>query len=113
MPVPWGGHPTLDRFMEWAKENGCAAETKVRTDQTGRAFTSLEMTGPHGGRVAMVVSNMDERLVPSQVAYLQRRLGIKTPFAATPEQPEPEKTEYVNESGLPFDPARKGEKKPT
>lgn len=47
----------------------------------------------------MVATDMDERLVPSQVAYLQRRLGIKTPFAATPEQPDPAKTEYVQEEG--------------
>jgi hypothetical protein len=111
MAVPWGGHPTLDRFLEWAKENGCTGETKVRTDQTGRAFTSLELEGPHGGRVAMVVSAMDERLVPSQIAYMQRRLGLKTPFASTPEHADLEKTEYVQESGMPFDPAMKGEKK--
>jgi hypothetical protein len=109
MAVPWGGHPALGRFIEWAKENGCTAEAKVRTDQSGRAFTSLEMVGPHGSRVAMVVTSMDERLVPSQVAYLQRRLGIKTPFAAAPEQPDPHKTEYVQESGMPFDPPIKGE----
>ncbi len=112
MSAPWGGHPTLDRFVEWAKENGCTVDSKVRTDPTGRAFTSLEMVGPHGGRVAMIVSNMDERLVPSQVAYLQRRLAVKAPFAAMPEQPDPAKTEYVQESGMPFDPARKGEGKP-
>lgn len=95
MSVPFGGHPTLDRFIEWAKENGCTVETKVRTDPSGRAFTSVEMKNPKGGRAAMVVSDTDERLVPSQVAYLQRRLAIKTPFAATPEQPDPAKTEYV------------------
>jgi hypothetical protein len=99
MAVPWGGHPTIDRFVEWAKENSCTAETKVRTDATGRAFTSLEITGPHGSRVAMVVTEMTERLVPSQVAHLQRRLGIKTPFAATPEPPRPEQIEYDDEQG--------------
>jgi hypothetical protein len=111
MAGPWGGHPTLDRFLEWAKENGCTGGTKVRSDHTGRAFTSLELVGPHGGRVAMVVSAMDERLVPSQVAYMHRRLGLKTPFASTPEHADPEKTEYVQESGLPFEPPLKGEKK--
>lgn len=50
MSVPWGGHPTLDRFVEYAKENGCTVETKVRTDDTGRAFTSVEMKNPKGGR---------------------------------------------------------------
>ena len=111
MSVPFGGHPTFDRFVEWAKENGCTVETKVRTDPSGRAFTSVEMINPKGGRAAMIASDVMERLVPSQVAYLQRRLAIKTPFAATPEHADPTQTEYVQQDGMPFDPARKGEGK--
>jgi hypothetical protein len=51
----------------------------------------------NGGRALMADVDMQERLVPSQVAYLQRRLAIKTPFASTPEQPTSAAVEYVKD----------------
>jgi hypothetical protein len=61
--------------------------------------------------VALVDPDPDEHLAPSMVSYLQRRLGVKSPFPAMPEQPDPNDTEYVQESGMPFDPPDKGKKK--
>jgi hypothetical protein len=86
---PFGGHPTLERFVEWAKsEAGCTTEIKVRTRQpSGQPYQVLEITNPEGGRVVVVNPEMGEHLAPSTVAYYQRRLAIKSPFAATPEPP--------------------------
>lgn len=87
MAAPFGGHPTLERFVEWVTENGCFSEIKVRDRTNGQPYRSLEITNPSGGRVVIANPDMTEHLAPSEVAYLQRRLAIKTPFAATPEQP--------------------------
>lgn len=87
MSAPFGGHPTLGRFVEFAVGLGCAAELKVRTRDDASAYEVLEITSKTGCTVAVPNPDMNERLAPSQVAYFQRRLAIKTPFAATPEQP--------------------------
>src|SRR3954466_5325867 len=100
MAFPFGGHPTLGRFVEWARENGCRSEIKLRTHtETGRPYRALEIFSPQGGRSVIVDPDMEEHLAPSTVAYLQRRLGIKSPFPATPEQPDPKDTEFVQETG--------------
>ncbi len=109
MAFPFGGHPTLERFLEWAKENGCKAQIRTRVHSvTGQPFQSLEITALSGAQVAIVDPDLNEHLAPSQVAYMHRRLGMKSPFPATPEQPKPSDIEYVQEDGQPFDPARKG-----
>jgi hypothetical protein len=107
--VPFGGHPTLQSFLDWATENGCTAKIQTRIHSgTGQPYQSLEVSAPSGAQVAVVDPDLSERLAPSQVAYMQRRLGLKSPFPATPEHPKPSDTEYVKEDGQPFDPPRKG-----
>jgi hypothetical protein len=97
VPVPFGGHPQLRGFIEWAEGVGCTVEIKVRTHAVhGRPYKSLEITGPKGGHVAVANPDLDEYLAPSIVAYLQRRIGVRSPFPATPEQPDPSTTEYVH-----------------
>lgn len=108
MPVPFGNHPTVLDVAEWAARNGCKVEVKARSHAiTGQPYNSFEIVSPKGGHVALTNPNTKERLEPSMVAYIQRRLGLKTPFAATPEPPNPKDTEYVQEDGQPFDPADK------
>jgi hypothetical protein len=108
--VPFGGHPSLRRYLEWARENGCTAEEKLRTHAiTGQPYRSLEISGPAGGHVVLVNPDLEEHLAPSTVTYLNRRLGVKSPFPATPEQPNPSETEYVREDLTLFDPREKGE----
>jgi len=57
--------------------------------------------------VAIAIPGDGERLEPSMVGYIQRRLGLKTPFAATPEPPKTGDTEFVHEDGTPFEPPEK------
>jgi predicted PhzF superfamily epimerase YddE/YHI9 len=85
MAFPFGGHPTLGQFVEWAIQNNCSAEIKVQHRPTGQAYQVLEIRKSNGGSVAVAEPDLEERLEPSMVTYLQRRLGIKTPFAAQPE----------------------------
>jgi hypothetical protein len=109
---PFGGHPPLRRYLEWARENGCTAEVKLRTHAlTGQPYRALEIINPAGGRVVLVNPDENEHLAPSMVTYLNRRLGVKSPFPAMPEQPNPTDVEYVQESGIPFEPPQKGEPK--
>lgn len=109
MAFPFGGHPTLGRFLEWARDNGCNAEIKLRTHSTnGRPYTVLEIVHSGGGRASVVNPDLQEHLVPSMVSYLQRRLGVKSPFPATPEQPDPAEAE-LKEDGQPFDPPKRSE----
>jgi hypothetical protein len=102
MAVPFGGHPTLQQFLEWATSNGCKVEHKVRAHSvTGQPYKVLEITGPSGGRVVMAKPDGSELLAPSQVNFLHRRLGVKSSFAATPEQPDPRGTIFTDEAGTP------------
>jgi hypothetical protein len=102
MPVPFGGHPTLEQFLEWARQNGCRAEVKVRAHSiSGQPYEVLEITGPQGGSAVMANPDLQERLAPSQVAHLHRRLGVKSSFAAIPEPPDPAATIYTDELGIP------------
>jgi hypothetical protein len=87
MAVPFGGHPTLERLVEWLTNAGCKADIKVRNHSiTGQPYQSLEITSPTGSRAVMVNPDMKEHLSPSMVSYFQRRLGMKTPFPGEPEQ---------------------------
>lgn len=92
MAYPFGGHPKLGEFVEWAQHLKCVAEIKVRVRKSGQPYTALEIVNPAGGSVVVADPDLEEYLAPSEVAYLQRRLAIKTPFASTPElTPEPKK----------------------
>ena len=108
MAVPFGGHPTIGDLAEWASNNGCNVALTVRQHAvTGQPYESLEISNPKGGRVAIAIPGDGERLEPSMVGYIQRRLGLKTPFAATPEPPKAGDTEFVHEDGTPFEPPEK------
>ena len=97
MSVPFGGHPKLKRFVDWLVSVGCKAEIKVRNhSQTGQPYQSLEISNPNNGRVAIANPDLEEHLTPSMVSYLQRRVGLKSPFPGEPEQPSPD-TEYVEQ----------------
>lgn len=100
MAFPFGGHPPLERFLEWAKEAGCNWDIKIRHHtQSGRPYESLEIVGPKGGRVALVNPDLGEHLAPSMITYLQRRLGVRSPFPQVPEQSGSSDVEFVPDDG--------------
>ena len=85
MSFPFGGHPTLKEFIEFAEGVGCSAKVFARGVK-GKVFQVLEITNQAGGRVVVANPDLAEHLSPSTVTYLQRRLAIRTPFAVRPEQ---------------------------
>lgn len=86
MSFPFGGHPTLKQFLSFAQEHGCTAKLVTRTARDGHAYQVLEIRSNKGGNAVLVEPDETEHLTPSTVTYLQRRLGIKTPFSAMPDQ---------------------------
>jgi hypothetical protein len=86
--APFGGYPRLGSFVAWLEEAvRCKVEIKVRSHSvTGRPYRSLEITAPGGASVAVPNPDMNEPLAPSMVTYLERRLGVQTPFPGEPQQ---------------------------
>jgi len=58
MAHPFGGHPTLARFVEFAQGHGCAAKVYYRTAKSGRAYQVLRINGPGDGCWA-IISNQN------------------------------------------------------
>lgn len=95
MSFPFGGHPTFQKFLEFAEANGCVLKIVIRETKSGRAYEAYELRNPRGGRLVVPNPDLQERLVPSIVSQYQRRLGIKTPFATLPEPSSPA-ADYVS-----------------
>lgn len=92
MSFPFGGHPTLRRFVEWLVQLGCTATVFVKTTKNGRSYQVLRILNPKGGHVEMAEPDFDELMMPTMVSQFQRRLCIRTPFAELP-QPTPAETQ--------------------
>lgn len=95
MPLPFGGHPKLSDFLEFVKSKGFSIRETTKRSEKGRSYRELVITGKSGARLIIVNPDLDERLAPHTVANYQRRLGVSTPYAATPEAPSD--VEYVEE----------------
>lgn len=97
MAYPFGGHPTFSSYCTWAASLGCSVITRpiepiadsdeAETSEDGAeedAPTTMCLTlitAPSGRYVIIADIAQDERLVPTMVAYLDRRLGLDSPFA--------------------------------
>ena len=83
MSAPFGGHPTLGEYLDWAYR---FAECTVQTGFiNGRPCKKI--VAPSGRWVTIVDKHERERLAPTTVDYFDRRLGIKSPFASLPSAP--------------------------
>lgn len=80
MAVPFGGHPRLAEYLAWAREQGCDVKCGYQTDELGRAFSLLRIDAPSGRFILLHDMDQRERLVPSSIARLDRRLGLQSPF---------------------------------
>ncbi len=88
MSFPFGGHPTLEMFIEYVKANGCEVTTIGRLTKSGRPYTACVLVNPAGGVLTLPDPDITERLSPYMISQYQRRLGLKTPFPSAPEPPE-------------------------
>jgi hypothetical protein len=59
MSFPFGGHPKLQQFLEFAAEHGCTAKLVTRTSRTGQAYQVLEIRRSTLGRVILADPNMN------------------------------------------------------
>ena len=83
MAYPFGGHPTLGSYLIWARDtHGFRAQTGYGADPEGRPYTSIRIYKEGGPSIVLVDYDQSERLPPTMVYHLDRRLGIKSSFAS-------------------------------
>jgi hypothetical protein len=90
MAYPFGGHPKLKDILDWLSANGCTVSQLVKQSKSGKPINVIVVENNGVGFATIPNPKLDQRLEPSMVAYYQRRLAIKTPYAATPEQTKSE-----------------------
>jgi hypothetical protein len=83
--APFGGHPTLAHYLHWIRETGGHAECGFKSDRRGRAHALVKITSAEGKSVIVVGIPQTERIEPTYVAFLDRRLGVKSPWFTVPE----------------------------
>jgi hypothetical protein len=83
---PFGGHPRFNDYLEWARtDQGCTYQSGYsRID--GKIETMVRIDNPANGKHVFYFAKIEEYLLPSAVAHLDRRLGLSSPF--------PKMTEY-------------------
>lgn len=81
MSFPFGGHPTLIQYCTRARlEFKCSVSLFMAQDDNGAPESITRITSATGKSVEVVGVQESEHLTPSQVAYLDRRLGINSRF---------------------------------
>lgn len=80
MAYPFGGHPTLKDYIGWCNLQGCTTRSGFSHDGVTMC-TRYILEAPSGRHVIITGIGMSEHLVPTYVAYLDRRLGLDSPFA--------------------------------
>jgi len=81
MAFPFGGHPTFAKYLVWARDtHDFAAQTGVAKDSSGKPYTVTKIFKPGGPSVIVPGVGQNEYLTPSMVGYLDRRLGLKSPW---------------------------------
>jgi|GEM_PF-1083406 len=80
MAAPFGGHPRLIDYLAWCSANGCTNSSGF-TNKDGKTITFHVVTCESGTHVVVSGVGNNEYLLPSTVAYYDRRLGLNSPFA--------------------------------
>lgn len=81
MSFPFGGHPNFASYIFWLKENHQGtAQSGYTTDRKGKSHALTKLSLPSGASVVVVGVTQGEFLAPSMVGYLDRRLGVKSPW---------------------------------
>ena len=81
MAFPFGGHPTLAAYIQWAREtHSFRAQSIAAPDDAGKTHTAVKIYKDEGPSVVVVGVPQSEHLVPSMIGYLDRRLGLTSPW---------------------------------
>ena len=81
MAFPFGGHPTFAAYIEWAVSKGCTIQSGVDTAQ---AIGLTKIVAPSGKWVIEPGTLPNDRLMPTTVGRLDRRLGLISPWFGLP-----------------------------
>lgn len=80
MAYPFGGHPTLAQYIGWVHQEGGHAHSGYSSDPSGRVQSLTKITSKEGASVVVVGMKQADRLEPTKVAYLDRRLKVRSPW---------------------------------
>lgn len=80
MAAPFGGHPRLVDYLGWCSAQGCTNQSGFKM-KDGKTVTFHVITSDTGLYVVVSGVGNNEHLMPTTVAYYDRRLGINSPFA--------------------------------
>ena len=81
MAFPFGGHPTFAQYCTWAADReNCSVNTCTVLSGKGQSMCVTRIKAPSGRYVIATDYSQAERLVPSTIAYFDRRLGLRSPF---------------------------------
>jgi hypothetical protein len=80
MAAPFGGHPRLIDYLGWCSQQGCTTTSGFNV-KDGVTVTFHIVAAASGEYVVISGIGNNEYLVPTVVAYLDRRLGLDSPFA--------------------------------
>lgn len=81
---PFGGHPTFGAYLQWAITQGCSVQSGVHT---GQSVNVTRITAPSGKWVIEAGTHQNDRLTPTTIGRLDRRLGLQSPWFSLPPQP--------------------------
>lgn len=81
MAQPFGGHPTLGQYLAWARGEGCKVTQGYTHAPDGRPYSVTHIVSPDGERwVFDIGTQQSDYLVPTTIARLDRRLGMRSPY---------------------------------
>lgn len=77
---PFRTHPEFARYATWAaSQDGVKVTTGISNMPDGEVLTFTQITSPRG-HILIDGTDQDERLLPSTIAYYDRRLGLESPW---------------------------------
>lgn len=82
MAFPFGGHPRLADYIGQArKDHSAVAQSGSAASSEGKSYEVTKISIPKTGRSVVVVGvKQTDKIAPSMVGYLDRRLDISSPW---------------------------------
>lgn len=80
MAYPFGNHPTLKAYIEWCNSQRCTTHSAI-IEIDNKMVTCHRLVNPANKRHVVVAGKMTDILLPTMVAWLDRRLALSSPFA--------------------------------
>jgi hypothetical protein len=69
--------PTYRSYRDWAQAQGCRCDSSDIT-RDERVLQALRIVAPSGARVTEILSELDDPVMSTTIARLDRRLGLKS-----------------------------------